>query len=225
MSCFQRQSLKRKIYHFFLKFQACFLLQFWGKKKSGNFFSWMFWLVFVKSWDYFRLTFPSENKAISCCCFVKVLLIDSALPLSPLERSKLDIPQGHSDLLLVRHEFIAWPSSFPLCLALCPISCVVPHPSVLLTPYFTSLFSSAAPLRLESCSLFPASFLSRLPSLLQAPPSAQAFPALRTHMEEKEWEFFSLNGSLVTALFQISPSLPHTHSVGRSAADGEYLLK
>lgn len=207
------------------KISGLFFIAILRKKKSGNFFSWMFWLVFVKSWDYFRLTFPSENKAISCCCFVKVLLIDSALPLSPLERSKLDIPQGHSDLLLVRHEFIAWPSSFPLCLALCPISCVVPHPSVLLTPYFTSLFSSAAPLRLESCSLFPASFLSRLPSLLQAPPSAQAFPALRTHMEEKEWEFFSLNGSLVTALFQISPSLPHTHSVGRSAADGEYLLK
>lgn len=207
------------------KISGLFFIAILRKKKSSNFFSWMFWLVFVKSWDYFRLTFPSENKAISCCCFVKVLLIDSALPLSPLERSKLDIPQGHSDLLLVRHEFIAWPSSFPLCLALCPTSCVVPHPSVLLTPYFTSLFSSAAPLRLESCSLFPASFLSRLPSLLQAPPSAQAFPALRTHMEEKEWEFFSLNGSLVTALFQISPSLPHTHSVGRNAADGEYFLK
>lgn len=178
---------KRNIYNFFFNFQVCFLLQFPDQKKPTNnqnctnVFFHVFWLVFVRSWDFFRLTTLLKRRWF--LAFASWGFDRFSHPLNPVtdewDKRHPPGPWGSGGSAPGRHELLA--------LLQCAVhSHQVPHPLAFLPPHFMHPFPHPAPIDWIPDPYSPCLSSPSSPSIT----ICSGFTALRTQTRKKDWEFF-----------------------------------
>lgn len=159
-----------------------------NNQNHSNIFFYVFWLVFVRSWDFFRLTtLPKRSWFLAIALWRFDWL---SPPLILLQMSQIrDIPRGHGDLLLAGMNSLLCPAvSLPTVCCAQPLGS--PSFGTPATPLHASLpFSS--PHTLDSWPLFPLTFFPQFPRLLHAPPSAQALQFWGHKQGRRIGNFFS----------------------------------